>query len=301
MRYEKILEALEQKTGRQRKDIEDIVEGKRLEFGGLISAEGAAHIIAKDFGIAMEKEIVKIGELKNSPATVEGRVTRVLGFREFEKNGRKGKVANVVLADDTGSIKTVFWDRDADLISSGKIKEGAGIRIVNGIVKERDGIREISPGRFGSIEEAKIDFMPVLSAPGKRVLSLAAIEEGASMEIRGCLTKVFETKPFFNDNGKEALMLTGILDDGTGSVRCVFFREAVENIIGKKSGEILQKFKERGSVFEDYRKALGREVVVKGRAKMSSFSQSIEIIVNEVNAASAKNEAEKILGSMGGD
>lgn len=299
MRYEKILEALEQKTGKQRKDIEEIVEGKRLEFGGLISAEGAAHIIAKDFGIAMEKESIKIGELKNSPATIEGRVTRVLGFREFEKNGRKGKVANVVLADDTGSIKTVFWDRDADLVSSGKIKEGAGIRIVNGIIKERDGIREISPGRFGSIEEAKVNFAPVAYSPGKHISSLAALEENAFMEIRGCLTKVFETKPFFNDKGKEALMLTGILDDGTGSVRCVFFREAVENLIDKKTGEIVQKFNETGSVFEDYKKAVGKEFVVRGRAKMSSFSQSIEIIANEVVGIDAKKETEKILGSLG--
>ncbi|MBI5355279.1 MAG: hypothetical protein HZB68_02375, partial [Candidatus Aenigmarchaeota archaeon] len=185
-------------------------------------------------------------------------------------------------------------------VSSGKIKEGAGIRIVNGILKERDGVREISPGRFGSIEEAKIDFKPVLSTPGKRISTLAGIEENALMEIRGCLTKVFETKPFFNDKGKEALMLTGILDDGTGSVRCVFFREAVENLIGEKTDQILQKFKENGSVFGDYKKALGREFIVKGRAKMSSFSQTVEIIANEVTATDAKQEAERILGSMGG-
>ncbi len=297
MRYEKLVESLEGKTGKDKKTIERIIEDKRLEFGGLISAEGAAHIIAKEFGITIsDREMVKINEIKSSPITVEGIVSRVLGFREFEKNGRKGKVANIILADETGNIKTVLWDKDAELVFLGKLKEGSAIRIVNGIVKERDGLREVSPGRFGSIEETKLDIKTKTTNITINKSKISNLSPDTGAEIHGCVIRVFETKPFFNDKGKEALMVSCVIDDGSGSIRCVFFREVAEKLLGMKTEDVLREHKSGNN---DWAKSLlGKEITIKGRVKMSSFSDSIEIIGSDISEIEPKAAAKELLQGL---
>ncbi len=39
-----------------------------------------------------------------------GKIIQMFPIREFEKNGRSGKVANFRIADETGSCRTVLWD-----------------------------------------------------------------------------------------------------------------------------------------------------------------------------------------------
>lgn len=304
MKYEKILELIEQKAGKSKEDIEALIESKRTEFGGLISAEGAAHIIAKESGINInEKEIVKISDIQSSPASVEGKVIKVLGSREFEKNGRKGKVANLLLADTTGSIRVVLWDKDADKVMSGTIKDGSGLRISNGIVKDGMNGKELSPGRFGRIDEIeppKVTQVIKQEVRGER-LKISQLTERNGVEIRGCVTKIFDSKLFFNNGDKEALMISSVIDDGTGSIRCVFFREVAESLIGMNTDDALKKFKDIGkdALAEEFRQVCGKEIIVKGRAKINNYSEALEIVANGVSDVDTKIEIEKLMENVG--
>ena len=50
------------------------------------------------------------------------------------KKGREGKLANLILADDTGRIRVVFWTENIKLLD--KIKEGDVVKIKDVEVKQ---------------------------------------------------------------------------------------------------------------------------------------------------------------------
>jgi len=68
-------------------------------------------------------------------------------LREFEKFGRKGKVCEVKIRDDTGEFILVLWDDEVD-----KVQQGNRIKITNGYVKRYQGEPQLLVGRYGLLE-----------------------------------------------------------------------------------------------------------------------------------------------------
>lgn len=62
------------------------------------------------------------------------------------KNGEL-KVCNFVIKDDTGEINLVLWNEDIN-----KVNVGDKVKILNGYVNEFQGTKQLTPGRFGSLE-----------------------------------------------------------------------------------------------------------------------------------------------------
>ncbi|MBW3015364.1 hypothetical protein KY330_03010 [Candidatus Woesearchaeota archaeon] len=67
--------------------------------------------------------------------------------REFNKFGKTGKVCNALVKDETGEIKLTLWNDDID-----KVKPGIKLHIVNGYVNEWQGEKQLTTGKFGSLE-----------------------------------------------------------------------------------------------------------------------------------------------------
>ncbi len=67
--------------------------------------------------------------------------------REFEKFGKRGRVATAVAKDESGDIKLTLWNEDID-----KVKSGDKIHIVNGYVSEWQGEPQLTTGKFGKLE-----------------------------------------------------------------------------------------------------------------------------------------------------
>ena len=80
--------------------------------------------------VDIELEIVEIGEA-----------------REFEKFGKKGRVASAVAKDETGDIKLSLWNDQVD-----QIKAGDKVKITNGYVSEFQGEKQLTTGKFGKLE-----------------------------------------------------------------------------------------------------------------------------------------------------
>lgn len=67
--------------------------------------------------------------------------------RTFEKFGKKGKVCNAVLKDESGTIKLTLWNEDID-----KVNPGDTIKLTNGWCSEFKSEKQLSTGKFGKIE-----------------------------------------------------------------------------------------------------------------------------------------------------
>ena len=94
--------------------------------------------------------MTKISDLspKQGNVEVEGTITEIGETRVFNKFGKELKVANAVLKDDSGSVKLTLWNDEIMRFSAGN-----KIKITNGYVNEFQGEKQLTAGKFGSIEK----------------------------------------------------------------------------------------------------------------------------------------------------
>ncbi len=94
---------------------------------------------------------MKISELKagTGNATVEGEITAKEETREvITKFGKRTRVANATIRDDSGEITLSLWGDDID-----RVEVGDKIQIENGWVSEFKGNVQLSAGKYGKINK----------------------------------------------------------------------------------------------------------------------------------------------------
>ena len=319
---EELIKKIVENTELDEETTKKLIKEKEREFSGLISPEGAAHIIAKENGLNLLKEVSKDLKIENiisgmRSVNVKGKITKVFEPREFEKNGKTGKVASIVISDETGRIRMSLWDEQVKFIED--LKEGENIEVINGYTKANNmGNCELRMGKTSKIQ--KIDENIDIKEKSTERMKIKDLSFGDFGEIRAAFIQFFETKPFFfvcpvcgkkvidnkcDEHGeiepKACLIISGILDDGTGNIRTVFFREQAEKIVGEKTDKIYEETK-KGSDLEPLKemleKTLGKEFIIRGRVKKNQFFEKPELIANEVEDVDPQKEAERILNSL---
>ena len=94
--------------------------------------------------------MAKISELKTGQGNVEieATITEIGEIRNFNKYGRELRVADALIRDDSGTMKLTLWNNDAT-----RFKEGDKIKVPNGYVREFQGEKQLTSGKFGTIEK----------------------------------------------------------------------------------------------------------------------------------------------------
>jgi ssDNA-binding replication factor A large subunit len=333
---DEIIKEISRSSGLSEEDVKQKIEDKQMELSGLISPEGAAYIVGKELGVNLIKESyerkLKIENILPGMKSVDicGRVIEI-NKRGFEKEGKSKSVVNVLIGDETGIIRLSLWDEEISIFENLGIHEGDVISVKNGYSKENSlGNVELRLGRFGrltkiemdmpGIEEIKESFGTLRSIKRKQIYEL---NEGEYAEIRGCLVQIFKKGLFFEvcpkcevrlekvesgwkckEHGrvepKYNLFLSGVVDDGTGNIHVVFFRELVEKVLEKDS-ETLRKMMEKNEISEIYQSQLGKELLIKGRVRKNELTNKMEIIADSVEIINPLNEVKKILAKLDGD
>ena len=313
--YEMLIERIVKSAGIERDEVERKVEAKKAKLSGLISKEGAAQIIAAELGINFEDQDLKIAELMAGmrKVNVVGKIMNIFPVREFEKNDRKGKVANLILADDTGSTRLVLWDTNhIVLIEDESIKVGDVVEVKNGTTRDN----EIHLSSFGELKKSSIEMGDVKSAPVASEVSLSDVRQGMIVKIRGVVVQVFQPRfysvcPTCNkkvvssgvgsresgvgekaegdsvveefkcaEHGvvekKDKAILNFVLDDGTESMRVVMFSDQIGQVVPEED----LKDEKKSTAFRD--EFLGTEIYLNGRVNRNKLFNNLEIIANEV-------------------
>jgi hypothetical protein len=296
------------------------VKAKINDLSGLISQEGAAHIIANEFGITFapkEGEKIQIKQLAAgmNNASVLVKVIQKWEVREFDKGSYKGKVCSLLVGDETGSTRFTLWNDQVDEIKD--VKEGDTLLIHGGYVKENRGKVEFHLGRGGTFE-VNPDGQSVGdvknsggAASGsftrKQITALEGDEEG--VELFGTVVQVFDPR-FFNvhpetgkrmydddDSGLEpaiSYVMNVILDDGSSTIRCVFWKNQVNSLLGADEAR-MGGYKEDLSTFEDEKTdLLGEQIVLRGRVKHNEMFDRLEFSVQFVEKADPEKEIAKV-------
>ena len=329
-----LIDRISEETKKPRDEVKRLVEEKQTELSGLVSEEGAAYIVARELGLnllASTHRQLKVVNLIPGLRSVDivARVTKIFPPREFSKNDNVGIVQNISLADETGRVRISLWNEETKLVSDGKIKEDDVVKIERGFTKQDNkGMPELRVGNGTiTVVQEVIDLPKAGSVPGFSQSvrsSIDKLRDGDNAEIRGCIVQVYRRNPFYEvcpkcnkrateQDGKYtcaehgvvepamAMRVSGVIDDGYGSIRAVFFREMAEKAFGKTTDELrkmMMKSADPLAIFDHFQN-LGKEMIVRGRVKKSNINESIEFVVNGLEDMDVKKECDMLVAELG--
>ena len=305
--YEKIIEKISTIKNVSKEEIESKIQFKLVELQDLISKEGAAHIIANELGVnlfELESQDLKIKEIEPGQNSINtlGKIINISEIRSFSTQNRIGKVANVMIADETGSIRLTIWDENLiEKIKDLKLQEI--LQIKNAYSKQNNqGFKELHLGSksqvninpTGVIINA-IEFTNQISK--KQIKDLKENETG---ELLAYIVQLYEPKFYqacpicnkkvnFNEDHyectqhgnippKQIPIINMLIYYVTSNMRAVCFRDQAEKIIGQNPGsfEIIKA------------QTVGKQYILKGRAKKNEIFDRTEFTISSIEEPDPK-------------
>ena len=322
--YEDIVLKINENTKIPIIEIEDRVEKKLKQLSGLISKEGAAHIVANELGVKIFEPLSGRLQIKNiltgmRDVETVGKVLQVYEVREFANEARSGKVASVLIGDETGVIRVVLWGSQTDNVTN--LGQGFIVKIIGGYVRESNGRKEIHLNDRSQLiinpKGESINEVAVEAGIRNRKEIKDISETDNEVELLGTIVQVFDIRyyeicPRCSKRAKQttelfvcsehgnvipayAYVLNTILDDGTETIRCVFFRNQVEKLLNMSQEQVL-KFKQEPAEFEAVKNELpGTMAKLNGRVNKNSLFDRLEFIVQHVDINPNPEEESKRL------
>lgn len=300
-----IIQRIHQEKKLSMEEISSKIKSKIEELSGLVSEEGAAHIVANELGVQIFGENkLKISQIMANmkDITVIGKVVNIYDTVEFQKDSNPGKVRSVIIGDETGKIRVSFWHSAVDAIE--KVTPGTILKLENVVSRENNKQPEISVAKPEQVHVSPEGIVIDVSNEEK-TKKIVELTSGNSA-ILGTIVQTF--RPTFYDrcpecnrkvvNGecvthgkvdsKKACIFNIIVDDGTSSIRCVFFNELAEKISGVKIEELEIKT-------EDVRsRIIGTLVKLSGSVRYSEFLGENEIIANSIDEVNIEKEVKNL-------
>ena len=210
------------------------VDEKVALMAGLCDGRTAAMLVARDLGTV--EVTTKISSIRPEMGVVTfiGRVVSVSNVREFSRSdGSIGRVANLVVADETGSVRVALWDENVELVRSGDLKVDQCLK-VRGLAKEGYAGTEVSLSRSGGIEEVDQD-IKVRREPYK----IAEIKSDMSeISLIASVVDPGAVREFIRKDGGKGQVRTVLLGDETGKIRLTLWNEHASMPLEK--GETLE-------------------------------------------------------------
>ncbi len=308
--YEDIVAKITEVTGKQEDEIKSRVREKLNKLSGLISTEGAAHIVANELGVDLIEIVRKNGLKINRLAPgmrgicVIGKVLKTYEIRTFKKENREGRVASFLIGDETGLIRIVVWDTNQiSLIENGTIKESTILKLTDGYIRDNNGFKELHLSSRSEItvnpEGVTINNVSSQESITQRK-EVKDVKQGDFASIMGTIVQIFEPRFYeacpecnrkiagsCNEHGavipKPTPVLNFYLDDGTGSIRSVAFRDNVYAILGVDEQRLMSA-QSNGTSFEELKRdVLGKQIVISGKINRNEMFDRLEMAVNRVS------------------
>jgi len=236
-----------------RKGILRLIDEKRQELGPeVVNEESAAMIVARELGIDLQQvspnarmRVEDITESSRS-VTLTAKVVNVGALRTFSKpSGGEGKVASIIVADETGQIRVALWDEMADAIEEGPITLGSVVQIRGAYVKKglRDAL-ELNLGRMGGIrvlDEYEAEDLDIKTAESKSAQIADLQDRMFDVTLTARLDALYGISTFTRkSDGAEGKVASATMTDDTGSVRVVFWDQYADQMKDAKPGEVIR-------------------------------------------------------------
>ncbi len=260
-----------------------------------------------------------------------GRLFKISRIVDFTKsNGADGRVVNIFVGDNTGFVRLPLWNDQVKIVEDEIIKNGDVVQISGAFANENIyGDVELSLGKYGrlfnitdEIAGSDIEF-PTIDELSKAFLGpqtnriLIKNLAPGSFETRATIIDLMRGKFLFNtcpecggkaeeasDNkfeckkhgevkAKPAMVVSFIVDDGTGVLRVVAFRDVAEHVTTTTASKLSKlDLDERYELLSG--SLVGKEYIIHGRVKKNTQFERLEMIADRVKNLNISEESEKL-------
>lgn len=326
MKPEQIVEKIVEETELDEDEVEEKVEEKMEEFEGLVSEEGAIHLVAKEAGVQVAESGDQALKVENivpdmRKVNLKARVTNISDINTFERDDEEeeGKVRNMTLGDDTGTIRLTLWDEQTEIAD--KVEKDDAIGVSGAYtVEDNQGNAELRLGDSAQVKMVDDDEIPEVENSSGETTEADIREvrsKNAEYRIKGMVMDIYTSNPFYStcpecestvredDDGEyvceehgevepnKALAISIVVDDGTDNIRTVMFRDRAREILDideetEKEGDIEAVEKAAADV-------IGRKIEVDGRTRYNDYFGTLEIIANSFEKVETEDELEEMI------
>ena len=301
MEFTEIIERiLQSRQDLTRETILRMVAEKKIEAEGYFTDEGAARVVASELGVEIQRKPFQpeilfrdlVSGLKD--VTIAGRVIIVYPTKTFTRPQKtEGKVAHLLVADESGKLNIVLWDDKTSFVENGIIKQGQIIRILHGYVREGfNGKLEVHVGSRGNIQISPPTVgdreYPSLAHFVQRVKDLTKQSEETIVE--GIVDRMHSVSTFERSDGTLGKVRRLVLRDETGQIPLVLWNKKVDELLTLKNGSFIRIMdarvrENRTDQLEIHTKNSTQIELLTEQPKYSTFSLSRFIEINELKAS----------------
>ena len=309
---DEIKEKILDQTDLDEDELDEQISTKLDQLSGLISEDGAAHIVANENDVELtdEEDSLKVDNLATGMQgiNIPGRVVQAYELQTFENDRGEGQYAKFLLGDETGVTMVVMWGDTATNIS--KIDEDDTVLLKDVSVREGRRGTEIHANDQSEVEinPDGVDIeAPDTSAQQTTKKNISDLDEDDdNIEVFATIVQIFEPKYFErdpdskrklqrNDDGdwenpegnvidepEIGAVLNIYADDGTDSVRVVLWKPHIMDLLDVDEDELLT-YRDNIAEFEPVKtELLGEMVRIDGRVQRNNVTDKLELVANNV-------------------
>jgi replication factor A1 len=148
-----LIKEIASKTNKSEEEIKQLIDAKVQKFSGLLTEQGAAFMIQKELGVGQKEsyEQIEVGKLQEGMKGIEvkGTIEAIFPVKEFEKNGKKGKLKSFILSDPTGEIRVTLWN---DQVDKYELTKGSEIIVSNVLISKYNEKNQLTLGFNGKLQ-----------------------------------------------------------------------------------------------------------------------------------------------------
>ncbi|WP_321422940.1 OB-fold nucleic acid binding domain-containing protein [uncultured Methanobacterium sp.] len=165
------------------------------------------------------KDFWKIEELETGKQHINllGRVMSISNVKKFtSKRGKEGKLANLIIADDTGRIRVVFWTENIKLLD--KFQEGDVVQINDVEIKQGFRDDEAHLNIQSTLEKLNSTDYPNLPPYNDKITPLNDIKGDMEVNVIARVIRIPRVRSF-DRNGRDGKVASLELQDDSGSMQ----------------------------------------------------------------------------------
>ncbi|QDX39904.1 single-stranded DNA binding protein [Salarchaeum sp. JOR-1] len=215
-------------------EFREAVEAKVEQMGGLADEETAAMLLAHELDDGEVNGIADI-EPEMEEAKFLAKVTSVGELRTFERDeeDEDGRVLNVDVADESGSVRASFWDEQA-AAAEDELEPGQVLRIKG---RPKDGYNgvEVNVSQVEVDEDEEVD-VQVVDTYRVEDLTMGA----SDVDLVGEVLSTDDVRTFSRDDGSEGKVSNLLVGDETGRVRVTLWDEQADLAEEFGAGDVVE-------------------------------------------------------------
>jgi replication factor A1 len=214
-------------------EFEQKAKAKKEEMGGLVDLETAATHIAQQIGTTDNtpiKTVTANSEYTEFTATIVGmgdldtykntndEPSQSHSDDQTEEQQETNYVLNIILGDESGSIKGVLWDETAETVAT-EYNTGDTVEI-EGVPKKGYSDTEITINNITPNDTVDLD------VPTGEIETISDINQGDKMVTVSGIVLSTSTENTFENDGSKGTVSNAVIGDQSGSITVTFWNDA---------------------------------------------------------------------------